>query len=191
MKKFIALTVSALFNPIFLFAVAFSWLVLATKQNLGFYLFFLSTIYLPVVVYVLWFVYVKHKGNIKLLVWNRKERDGIYLMGAYTSLFASIFFSQLGVSFWTYNAVLTFILFGSYYLLNKYLDKASLHAGVFAFLVFYLTNLNLAFILLLIFLPLIWWSRFYLHKHTRLQLFLGTVAGMVIGILSWAIVIKN
>lgn len=196
MKKFdinfiAAKVISAVFNPVLLYPIVFTLVAFSKKQDFGAYLFYMFVIYFPLAIYLLWFVYVKHKGNIQLLVWNRNERNGIYLLGAYTSLFATIFFTPLAINFWIINSFLSFLIFGSFYLLNKYIDKASLHAGIYSYLVIYLANFNLLFLFLLIFLPLIYWSRIILHKHTWLQLFLGSVVGMFIGILSWMMVFKN
>jgi len=79
-----------------------------------------------------------------------------------------------------------FVFFSMMYLINKYIDKVSMHAATFTFAIFYLIDKSSTlFILFILFLPLIFWSRWKLHKHTEFQLFLGAMVGVLIGLISW------
>lgn len=118
----------------------------------------------------------------------RVRRNPLLLMGVYTFFFNAVIFSYLHQSFWVSFAILGTIFCGLLYLVNKYIDKASWHAAGLAFSIFYIADrLSLAYAFLLILLPLVYWARIKLHKHTWVQLFLGTVVGMIIGLLSWLI----
>lgn len=188
-EKFWAQFISTLFNPFFVIIFTFTAANYSILINqFGEFLLFLSIVFLPVfVIYIQ--VILKHKKHpIHFISIERTQRDKIYLIGVYSLLFATIIFANFNLSFWFLHSILLAIYISTLYLVNKYIDKASVHASTFAFAVLYLTDkVNLAYALLFFILPLIFWSRIELHKHTWIQLLLGAVIGMVIGLLSWSI----
>jgi len=90
--------------------------------------------------------------------------------------------------FWTLHALVFLIGTSLFYLINKYIGKASMHAAAYTFSILYLADrVSMSFAILFIGLPIIFWSRIKLHKHSWLELLLGTSIGMIIGLLSWTI----
>jgi hypothetical protein len=78
------------------------------------------------------------------------------------------------------------LFWGSYYLANHYIEKASLHSGMFCFAILILAHhVNFAYALGLLVLPTIYWARIELKEHSWLQLMLGTIIGCAIGLLAW------
>lgn len=130
---------------------------------------------------------LKHKGKLAEYVdIPRKERDFIYVAGAFSFLFNAVLFSYLQNQVWFFKSIIVVIFLSVFFFINKYLDKASMHAGAYTFGVVYLIeSYGQIFSLGLILLPLIYWSRIKLHKHTWRQLFLGTILGLFMGLLAW------
>ena len=119
---------------------------------------------------------------------GREARQTIYLLAVFTfTLNAVIFGTDLIPNVFFANlAMVVAILFAASYLINKYIDKLSMHVAMYAFVVMLLTGkVNNSFAILFIFLPVIIWSRIVLKKHTWLQILLGLAIGMAIGILAW------
>ncbi|MEO6729112.1 MAG: hypothetical protein ABIM99_04270, partial [Candidatus Dojkabacteria bacterium] len=149
-------------------------------------IFFFVGGFFPFLLYVhyLWI----HKRNVfDYVSIPREKRNAIFLAATISFSLNIMLFVYTGVSnFWVYTSMLFVILFAVFYLLNKFIDKASFHTAIFSFGVLYLTNkVSVAFAILLVLVPFIAWSRVYLHKHTNFQLMLGTVIGMFLAILSW------
>lgn len=153
------------------------------------FIFFLFVGAFPVFFTYLYEEY-KHKENtLQFLVsLSRERRNTPLLVTLYSFLFNAILFGIFNEYLWQKISILFVIYAGFLYLANRYFDKASWHASMMAFSIFYLADkvtISLAFGLIL--LPVIFWSRVTLHKHSWLQLYLGTVIGLVVGILSWTI----
>lgn len=186
----LAQAVSWALNPFFIFPIAFIFSHLDyINYNPWAFVFFILVGGFPILFY---YLYVEHKHKEKpwqfFISIPRERRNTILLMAVYTFIFNTILFSIFGEVFWQKVSTLLVVYSGLMYLANRYFDKASWHAGVFAFSIFYIADkISLAFTFLLILLPVLYWARILLHKHTWLQLYMGTVIGLVIGILSWTI----
>ena len=187
--KNFAKIVTVIFNPFLVITGALilgnlMWVELKT----GPVIFIIAVlIFLPFIIYTLKVSATKknfwHPHNLL-----REERHSIYLFGIYVSLAVTLAFGYINEIYWMMHGILAFLLISLLYILNKYLDKASVHTAVFCFSVFYLTDkLDTSFGLFLIALPIIMWARVTLHQHTWIQLFLGIVIGMSVGLLSWVI----
>jgi len=184
--------ISIVFNPFIVLVTAIVLGNLAWVQNeIGPLLFIIAVmIFLPLIAYVLKIEHTtSKKGNFfhfhNLL---RSERNGLFLLALYIDFISILMFSYLGITYWMLHSIIAFILIGIIYLSNKYVDKVSIHAAIFTFSIFYLVNrVDTIFSLFLIALPIIMWARIKLHQHTWVQLFLGVVIGMAIGLLSWTI----
>ena len=148
-------------------------------------MFIIVGLSLPLIVYIN--EMLKHKEHFWHYVsLSRESRFPVYLISIYSAFFNIVVFSYLHLSFWVFQGILVFVLFSAMYLVNRYIDKVSMHAAAFTFASFYLIDkASTAFILLLFLLPLVYWSRIKLHRHTTFQLFLGTMIGLFIGLLSW------
>lgn len=175
-------------NPVLVLFIAFVLGNLQTVRNNPeiTIIFFTVGGFFPFLLYV-HYLWIHRTHFLDYAAIPRDKRNNLFLATTISFALSLMLFISSGVSnFWTYTAMLYVILFATFFLLNRFIDKASFHTGIFAFSVLYLTNrVSLAFCLLLILLPFIGWSRFHLHKHTKFQLVLGTVIGMFIGILSW------
>ncbi len=181
--------VSIIFNPFLVLTLA---LVLGNliwvQLHTGPVIFVISVlIFLPFIVYTAKISTKKagfwHPHNLL-----RKERDSVYIFGMFASLISILAFSYIGINYWLGNSFIAFLLIALLFLVNKYIDKASVHTAVFCFSVFYLTDkFDTSIGLFLIALPIIMWARVKLHQHTWVQLFLGIIVGMLVGLLSWTI----
>lgn len=187
---FLAQFISWIYNPFFIIPITLmvSHLQEINKNPFPF-IFFLSVGGLPSILYYLYEEF-KHKAKPWefLVSIPREKRNTPLLIAVYSFLFVTIILSGLGEILWVEISVVMVIFAGSMYLANKYIDKASWHAAAMAFCVFYFVDkisLNYTFGLLL--LPVIFWSRVLLHKHSWLQLYLGMVIGLVVGLLSWTV----
>lgn len=149
-------------------------------------IFFTLGGFFPFVLY-LHYLWIHKKHILEYAAVPREKRNNLYLAGLISFLLVLMLSLYSGISrFWVYSAMMFVIIFAAYYLLNRFIDKASFHTGMFAFGVLYLTNrVSLAFAILLILVPFIAWSRIYLHKHTWFQIMLGVVIGMFLALLSW------
>lgn len=130
---------------------------------------------------------LKHRSDfVKYFDIPRKERDFIYVAGSFAFLFNAILFTYFQNVAWFFKSMLIVIFLGVFFFVNKYVDKASMHAGAFTFGIVYLVgSYGQLFSLGLIILPLVYWARIKLHKHTWKQLFLGTLLGLFMGLLAW------
>ncbi len=186
----LAQTISWLLNPFFILPVA---LIAAHLKDINSnpmpFVFFVCVGGLPIFFFYLYSEYLhKEKPWEFFINLSRERRNTPLLVGIYSFLFNTILFSIFGEYLWVKISILLVIYAGIMYLANKYIDKASWHAGVLAFSIFYIADkISLVFAFALILMPVIFWARVLLHKHTWLQLYLGTVIGLVIGILSWTI----
>ncbi|CAG1023423.1 hypothetical protein DOJK_02326 [Patescibacteria group bacterium] len=158
-------------------------------QNPGPFVLFLCVAGLPLFFYYLYVEY-QHKEKPWQFFINvpRERRNTLLLMATYTFLFNTLIFATQGIVLWQKISIMFVIYAGIMYLANRFLDKASWHAGAFAFSVLYLADkIAIQYALLLILLPVVYWARMKLNRHTWIQLYLGTVIGLIMGLLSWLI----
>jgi hypothetical protein len=151
-----------------------------------FFIFLALGLSLPFFTYL--YYLSKHKTHVlQFASITRESRHSIFLYTILSFCLVAVLFMYTRQSqFWISNAMFLTILFGAFYLINKFIDKASVHSGVFSLAIFYMAgNISLAYAFFLFILPFICWSRITLHKHTWFQLMLGSVIGMFIGLLSW------
>lgn len=189
LEKNFAHFISILFNP---FLVLTSAVVLGNipwlQNSIGSLIFVIAIlIFLPLIAYT-YKISTKRSSFWTPHNLLREDRNGVYLFGIYISLFATVIFSYMQINYWMANSIIAFLLISALFVTNKFFDKASVHTAMFCFAVFYLTDkLSTSFGLFLVALPIIMWARVTLHQHTWLQLFLGIVIGISIGLLSWTI----
>lgn len=186
---FTATFFSAVFNP---FIVIIPTIVIAFFAQIqvlpGAFLFFLCVLFFPVFFYYLEQIYRHKKDYDDIVNLNRSERAPIYLFGVFSSLFNAVIFSHLQQYFWVEVSMLALVVFASIFLINKYIDKLSMHTFFFSLSIMLLIDkINLAYGIFFVVMPIVFWSRITLHKHSWLQLYLGTVLGMIIGLISWMI----
>lgn len=135
-------------------------------------------------------VIVGRAKQLEILELNRNERDSAYLVGLIGSMVAVVVYTT--ADFIDIKAIeismLLAVFMGIMYFVNRYADKASLHASTFTICVFALSHfVSLAYGSAFLILPIIYWSRIELRKHTWAQLILGTLLGAFIGLASWTI----
>lgn len=121
---------------------------------------------------------------------TRRERNSMYLAAVFGYGLTSILFGSVLVNneFWFSLPMLMMIYFATFYVVNLYFDKASLHIGTFTFAIVVLTaKLSAGFALLLALLPIVVWSRLSLHKHQWVEIMWGLVIGLAVGLLAWAL----
>ncbi len=188
-ELFVAKVISFISNP---FVIIFFAIIVGDSEYIfsdpGPLLMFIVIGYtLPFIVYIKQLLHhKKHFWHFVSL--ERDTRNPVYFIAIYSFLFNVLIFSYLNLSFWQFQSILIFVFFCLMFLINKYIDKISMHAAAFSFSAVYLIDKgNNIFIILLFLLPLVWWARIKLHKHNEFQLFLGTVTGLFIGVLSWLI----
>lgn len=187
-KVLLANLLSVVLNP---FLVLTLTLVLANLNRsdtlFGPALFLLIFVVLiPFILYT-YIVSKDKKSFFKFHNLSRERRDLVYLFGIFTTFLTSIIFLHLELSYWFLNSLVLFILASTMFLINKYIDKISVHTAVLSFSILYLIDkVSINLIILFLLLPLVYWSRRVLHKHTKLQLFTGMVIGMGVGLLTWS-----
>lgn len=187
-SKSIAVIISTVTNPFFVLYLSlilgnFSLIISEPNQSL---IFLIINLTLPVVFYI--YTLLSNKQSIlHFPTVIREDRYLIFLSAVFSSLISTILFSFTSQNIaWVYNSMLICIIFAIYYMINKYIDKISLHAGIFCFSMIYLTDkAGVLFAIFLALLPLICWARIKLHQHTWFQLLLGSGIGMFLGLLAW------
>jgi len=187
-EKLMASIVSSIANPfiVIIFTLVLGNLELIKKNFEQAVIFLIINATLPFLFYV--YELISHKENwYHFASISQRKRYLIYLSAIFSSLVSTILFSYTHQNtVWVYNSMMLAVLFSIFYMLNRYIDKLSFHAGAFALSMIYLTDkVRVFFAVFLAFLPIICWARIKLHKLTWFQLMLGSVIGMFIGILSW------
>jgi hypothetical protein len=118
---------------------------------------------------------------------NRVEREkvlGVYFFSLLLSLVLAAIFNLENK--FLHSIIILIIFVGVVYLINKHIGKASLHASSFVFSVLFVAQkLDWTYSLILLGLPVIYWARLKLKQHSKMELLLGTVIGMLVGLLSW------
>lgn len=186
----LAQIVSWILNPFFILpATIIASHLTSININPMPFIFFVCISGFPIFFY---YLYYEHKHKEKpwefFINLSRQDRNTPLIVAIYTFLFSTILLTIFNQLLWEKISVLFVVFSGLMFLANRYIDKASWHAAVLAFCVLYVADkISLIYLFGLILLPIIFWARILLHKHTWLQLYLGTVIGLVIGILSWTI----
>lgn len=187
-SKTIAIIISTISNPLFLLysSIFLGNLALVMNQPEQALMFLVLNLTLPAIFYF----YTLLSNKQSLLHFPsivRKDRFIVFLSAIFSSLISTILFTFTNQDkVWIYTSMLLCIIFAIYYMINKYIDKLSLHAGIFCFTMIYLTDrISIYFAILLALLPLICWSRIKLHQHTWFQLLVGSGVGMFLGLLTW------
>jgi len=181
---------SWMLNPFFIlpFTIVASHLREINANPMPF-IFFVCVGTLPI-----FFFYLHYEHKHKEKPWQffinlpRESRSTPLIVAIYSFLFCTILLSIFNQLLWEKISILFVVFAGVMYLANRYIDKASWHAAVLAFCIFYIADkISLDYVFGLLLLPVMFWARILLHKHTWVQLYLGTVIGLIIGILSWTI----
>lgn len=135
----------------------------------------------------------KHTAGAKLYFSSptRKQRDELYLALLIESILLSLVYGSSFITnlFLFELTMITTIFFAIYYMVNKYIDKVSLHVGTYIFCVLLLAHtMTLEYSLALVSLPVIYWAGISTHHHTWYQMMWGSIIGVIAGLLTWTIV---
>jgi len=191
-KNYIANIVSSVLNAPFVCAYA---LIIYYSINpwsitylsvLGSILFLFIIPWVPVLGY---FVIFK-KSPSKL---SGRKRIPFVAIGLLSYILGTVYFYTLTVGGYAYEFFitlhLTYVFFSSLLILGNFKSKPSVHIGGFVAPVTLLAlYVNSLFLLLLVLVPLIGWSRVKLGIHTINQLVLGFLIGLFSSIISYLIV---
>ena len=184
----ISLIISTVFNPflVLFLTILISNKELIQKQPQQALIFFIVNATLPLIFYF-YYLFNNKKRMFALANVPREGRNTIFLTAIFSTLISTILFTFTEQNtVWVYTSMLLTVFFAIYFMVNKYIDKLSLHAGVFAFSMVYLVDKSsVAFVIFLAALPIIYWARIKLNQHSWLQLLIGTSVGMFVGILAW------
>lgn len=131
---------------------------------------------------------LRFRVELKFLgILNKDNRDPVYLAALFSLVLCYILFSSENLDnvVWFNVSLLLAIYIGLFFIVNRFFHKASQHAGTFVLSIIFLAiKLDAKILILLCFLPLIWISRYYLKAHTYIELILGTLIGLLVGVLS-------
>lgn len=131
------------------------------------------------------FWFWSYKKNPKNFV--SKEFTEFYLFLTYVFSCLTIIFVWFNFTYWFLFSMLSVIFFGTLFLFSKYIELPNLYTATLGFgVVFLAGKLSVAILLLLALMPLLFWAQIYLKKGQWSSLFLGTIIGLICGILSWA-----
>jgi len=185
----LAIAISAFTNPFILLLFVLTvtnWSSILNSFD-NFALFVVITV-LPTFLYYINLIRQHKKHPLHFVAISQDKRNSLYLLCIFCLAFNIVFFAYVQDRFWTLHALVFLIGTSLFYLINKYIGKASMHAAAYTFSILYLADrVSMSFAILFIGLPIIFWSRIKLHKHSWLELLLGTSIGMIIGLLSWTI----
>lgn len=120
----------------------------------------------------------------KLMKDKIKNPDKIHMLSA---IFATLFFFVLSAILQVSNeiafgAVSIFLNLILLFIIRDFW-KISAHTFVYANTSTILTLININFIISLVFLPLVIWSRIKLNRHTYSQVLIGTITGFLLPVL--------
>lgn len=183
-KKFFANLISLVFNP-FLFiylTIFFNFNKVFTFDSTYKYIFFVVTVAILMLVYLLNTLQIKDHALI-LHSLNRKDRDNYYLICIFLMSFIVLFTNSFTLN--QFKSILLFFVFycGMMFLVNHNIDKVSMHVSAFViFIVTFIHRVSYIGFTFFLFLPLLFWARIYLRKHTLFQLYLGLFVGLLTGI---------
>lgn len=185
---------SALFNPFLIFFLVIFFANSFNIKNNSFsdlnlpHSFFITIVaILPSFAVYLRMLFKHKKEFAEYVSVPRESREKIYIVAFLSFVFVTISFASFHERYWMLLSMCIVVLLGMLFLANTFIDKASMHSAVFAFCVVYLTQKSsVGFSLLFAFLPLIYWARIVLHKHDWLQLLLGSIIGLSVGLITWS-----
>lgn len=180
--------VSLITSPVVVLIIA---LFLGNKHEIEkkpeyFIVFIVTCFTIPVALRFMQTFRYKVKTNL-FGVLAKENRDPIYLACFVSSILSYILFSSENLDnvVWFNLSILLAIYMGIFFIINRFFHKASQHAGSFVLSIIYLSiRIDTKILFFLAFLPLIWLSRYYLKAHTYIELVLGTIIGILVGILS-------
>lgn len=188
----VAKFISGITHPLFIliFGLSFALFDIVIKHNPFEYVAFLFLVTVIPVYFYLWQLYKEKRNGNGSFSLTRENRNPVYLAAFLGAVFTVIICKAFNLNlFWMYNGMLLCIFFGVLYFVNKFIDKISLHAYVWSFVIIYLANaVSLYWLIGLLMLPFIAQARIVLEKHNKFQLFLGTSLGMFIALISWTFV---
>lgn len=118
---------------------------------------------------------------------SRRNRYSLYVELTLSYAFVALVLTVSGAGMaWVYLSMLMSIYFGLFLLVNTYFDKASQHIGMLIlWSMIWIDKVTPLAIIGFALLPLLMWSRIYLHKHTWAQFIWGSSIAMLVGLLSW------
>lgn len=190
MKRFAQL-ISVVFQPVFILLVIVYFSVY--KHSYDVVSAFKWTLYSAIfvvlgIVVFLWARYRKIFSDFD--VTKRRERYDFYLL---LFVFSAIYFTTtLGFKgiFFPLTLISFGILFGIvFFAIVNFSLKLSLHLAVlcaFVTTVFVLYGFRI-FLYIFLFIPLVAWSRFFLRKHTLLEIITGGVLGVAVTLITFII----
>ena len=168
-QKILAQTISLLLNPavcILLLALVF---ILHFKISSGSIALIFSPFVLPILLYIILFVHVFKKIDLEFT--SRKTRPPILVIACIGLVVASLFSTELAPLITPYLE--RFLLVLIFTTILTFVWKISFHAIFFTSMVFILVRIfGNEFLLLLLLLPPLYWSRMELRKHKLSQLIL-------------------
>ncbi len=185
-----ARVISFIFNPLFLLVPVPYFLVLRETAD-PFYSLKWSIFTLIFVGMIGLFVFIGvTKGNFTDFdVSKREQRPLLFLFVSAVSLiyFFSLFYLQGPlVLFIALGGIFLSILIFSFFLNIRI--KASIHAAsIAAFTTAAILLYGRNFLLLLILIPLIGWSRIRINRHTQAEVVIGTITGVILTVLMYLI----
>lgn len=182
-RKTLATMLSYLLSPtVFAFYIIVIFVLfppLTSTQNNTIFVFLLAFLFLCVFP-VIAILYSFKKGQIDIWVSNQRQRTPFYLVAITGYIIASfIFYLQNETIFFVltlaYLGVTTSVTLGNYF--TKISSHSAGVAGPLAALSFVYGFISLP---LFILLPLVYWARLNLNAHTKLQLTLGMIIGLLV-----------
>ena len=179
-EKALAQVVSTLSNPfLVLYAVLITGsLTYISKHPESSLTFLILSSILPLVFYI--YEILKHKSHwLHFISLDRKHRDRVFVAALYSLIFAMIIMAYMKEYYWMKLSIILIILVGTFLLVNKFIDKISMHTAVFGFACTFMIDKITApekifffFVLTALAFPIIFWARIKSHKHTVIQLML-------------------
>jgi len=185
--KLIAHAISVLTNPLIIiyFMISVSYYDLIVKDISLFYILLFS-LYVPTTVYYLMNVIKIDGFKIEKLSLDQNLRNPLFAYLLSTLIINYFFFNYIGTNEYVQLVLVLIIYISLLLFFNKLIDKVSMHASANTLFIMSLASkIDPLFLLLMLMLPLIFWSRIYLHRHTLNQLIFGSLIGLVCGLLIW------
>lgn len=170
-----------LFTPLLVLLVSIlAGSIKIIEADLGSFLFFIGVPAGATLLFWFW----NYKKNLNNFI--TKEFTEFYLFLIYVFSSLTIILVYLNKPYWFLFSMLAVIFFGAIFLCSKYIELPNLDISAFGFgVVFLAGKLSVAILLLLALTPLLFWAQIYIKKGQWSSLFLGTIIGLSVGILSW------
>ena len=187
-RLFFARVVSIFFSPVIL-ALVYLYFIYSKYLVYGIELSMMITIYLLLLLPAYFIKLIKRYPFLKFGEDpNRYDRVILYFAIIIASFFNILLFG-VNANFnhiFTLNIIM-FLFWGLFFIFNFMIDKISVHTGWFTFVFIAIGGTYPISFILSIFLPLLAWSRFTLHKHTWFQMLFGITIGGFVGVLAWLV----